>query len=263
MVKKVKKRKMKLPVHSNQAEPVTNRGEVKKPFIIAAIALGAIVILALLLFFYTQPLAGKATFMATVDEGKAGFFMEDNTVNVGETLELQVRTNIAEGETVAVGFELNLGDLELADTCENSVINSLGWDPTFMEITCEGNIITFKHATINFNGAKSGQFEIAKIAVKATSSGDYDLQFNSFEILDLIPPHENLVVAEEIITLSAQAVACTKIGQECSEDGLADDGTPLVCSDSFEGNTCLTQECSDAVDNLFGSLADACKVDGD
>ena len=76
--KKIRKRYKALPPHTWEAHS-TNQGEVNKQLIIAAITVGAIIILAVLLFF-SDRFVGKAIEFADPTEiGHAGIFTPTGT----------------------------------------------------------------------------------------------------------------------------------------------------------------------------------------
>ena len=183
--KKSKIRCKKLPTHSFESHPAANAGEVKKPFVIAIIVVVAIISLSLLLLFSDQ-FVGKAHAPGVANT--AG--IEDLTANAYSTFSVTVKANIGAigaAETVAIGFNLIL---PAGLTC-NNVQSLLGWNQATGAVLetaiCDNtnNQIVFEYATLNWTLARTGQFPIAQLNFNALAVGRYDLNFASFEIIDL------------------------------------------------------------------------------
>src|SRR3989344_3550127 len=181
MIKKARlKNKNKLPPHTWEAHPSANQGEANKQLIIAVITISAIIVLGALLLL--DKIAGKAFF---VPEAK----FTAGIVDPGKILEnapfsLLVKTNIETKSTVAIDFKLDLPEGVTCDMVEVGVPDLLNWEGEYLifdDSGCIGNQIVFKFATLNYNEAISGEFEVAQLNFKTGAPAEeYTLTFAEF-----------------------------------------------------------------------------------
>ncbi len=226
----------RLPTHTNKPVPIADKGEANKQLIIVVITIVLIMGLASLLFF-TDVFVGKAIHfedLKDIPEGEAGFFLTEATSITGDDITLQVMANPGkegpgDAETVAVSFTLDIGDLQLKDTCDKSVISSTGWGNNFLKVSCANKKITFEHATLNFKNAKKKGFKIAELKFSGKSKDgnalgantDFPLKFEKFEILS-IDTQKNLVKTKKDATIKIIDKNAKKCGVEkakCTENG--------------------------------------------
>ena len=180
--KSIQKRYKALPPHTWQAHPGVKDGEVSKPLIISIIAILAITSLAMLLFF-TDVFVGQAITMSDLDTigvGFGGIFLTESTIEPNQQFTVNVDVN-SETAVQGVKFVLDLGEVNLASDCENSV-KSLLWKE-FEQISCDPvtNTINFESVTMDINGdkAKTGPFAIAELTLMSPNAEEgYDLLFS-------------------------------------------------------------------------------------
>ena len=178
MKRRIQKVYKSLPPHSNEAHPLTNTGEVSKPFVIAIITVAAIVILSLLLLF-SDRLVGKAFYAG--EENTAGAVLIPTTAydNAPFSLKVQANTDV---EVSTIGFSLQL---PAGMTCANYVgaYNLLGWELESKNL-CDQvqNKVIFEYATIG--AGKSGTFDVARVEFTSRPVGTYDFDIVSFEAYD-------------------------------------------------------------------------------
>jgi len=199
-------------------------GEVNKPLIIGIIS---VVVLVIIFFLAKGTFVGKAYFVG--DEGSAGFVsiaeLPFNTDNV-DFLQTEINAHWGydnylvlgakipvDKQSVGVEVLVNLGGLELKNMdfangeCNNAVEIMLGpgepidqvWE--FVGCTLEpGNKLRIEVATLNWQNAVSGEFDVAKLILKEEPSlvgvKTYEIFIEEFKVLDLEPNngiHENLI----------------------------------------------------------------------
>src|SRR3989344_4584734 len=222
-VKRIKKGKhsvlryKSLPPHTNEAVPVTHLGEVSKPFIIVAITIAAIVLLAVFLMFKDQ-IVGKAFFVAGVVD-TAGI------ANPGSVLEntpfsLLVRANIGTKETTGIEFEFPL-PTGLRCRVANPIENLLGWNAQngalLEEATCVNNVVHFRYLTVNGQEAKRGEFDIARIHVEGAAAGTYTSTFRLFNIINLATPQGDIITNGLVDPLVVRQVGFCQDNSRCQQ----------------------------------------------
>jgi hypothetical protein len=243
-----KRKKAHFPIPQKRARPIHHRlGKVaveKKPLIIGAITIVSILLLSLLIYFSPQ-FVGQAYY--TGIEDTAGI-EQPGPILSNQPFTLEVKANLGTDETVAVGFELNLGDLQLTSgmevlICENIVTSNLDWDESGLYVSCDNNIINFQHFTLNTSEAITGEISIATLNLPGNNPGNYELSFEELEVVDLnSDPVEDLFISEDDygVTLEIGCNQCTV--NECTADGKV-----RVCNFDDEGCSSwdtITSSCS-------------------
>ncbi|MBT5740259.1 hypothetical protein HOI26_04100, partial [Candidatus Woesearchaeota archaeon] len=230
--KKPVKKRMKhkpLPPHSYEPFPLTEKGEVNRPLLVAIISVLIAVALVVILFVAEPASVGKAY---TGVEGAAGLvaIAGDNFV-VDSPFTLTVRANIGAAETVAIGFNLTLPE---GVSCVRESVD-LGWEATdegdalvLNNSECDENQVSLEYATLEFEAAQTETFDIARIALQASEAGDYDLNFSLFDIYSLSDAPVDLIENAEDLTITVGEVAepetVLTLYQHCKSDAVFDDG---------------------------------------
>jgi hypothetical protein len=277
MVRKTTKRRKKahFPIPQKRARPIHHRlGKVaieKKPLIIGAITIVSILLLSLLIYFSPQ-FVGQAYYTGV--KGTVGVVEPSNLV-ANEPFPINIGVNIGPHETVALGFQLNLGQLELAGTCEDSVVSNLAGNPKegywpiesvsakcAIDETTKDLIINFQHFTLNADDKKTGAIDIATINLAGTETGDYPYTFENLEIIDYETVKDIFSHADEggffndetqsdfsgndVLTVS-EDVECTD-NDGCESNEICKEGTCISVSTEFD--------CTDGEDNDGDLLTD-------
>ncbi len=184
----MKSKHKRLPPHSWEAHPKADKKDAHKQLTIVVVAIGAIVVLALLLFLGQKQFAGKA-FFSPAQENSIGVG-QPAPISEGEDFFITVETNIKDKEIVGIMFELDFPDgLECI-----KVESMLGWesndefsanDEILSTSLCDNHEIVFEHATTNYMRSRTGVIPIAKIYFKGAPSDNYDLKFDVVNALNL------------------------------------------------------------------------------
>jgi len=188
-----------------------------KPLIIAGVAIVAVLALSLLLLFSDQ-FVGKAFLTGTEMQPTAGI-ADPGQIFGGQYAVIPIKANIQNEQTVAIEFELPLpGGLQCAGV--DSFVSNLGWDSTvFAEASCSNDVLYFKYATLDADQAKTGTFDVATLNYDALNDGTYNFQFNSFDIISLNIPNNDLInngePAQLVVELEVQM--CGNGIQEAAE----------------------------------------------
>ena len=205
--KKSKIRCKKLPPHTYESHPTANAGEVKKPFVIAIIVVVAIISLSLLLLF-SDRFVGKAFDPGA--PGNAG--MRDITVTPTTFFTHNIEAYIGAGETVAIGFtlDLNSAGLSCADLVQTDYfIDTVNWrgNEVHKVERCVNNILTYESGTTDFNANETGLFTIGSLNFNILTVGTYNLQtaFTSFVAWDLAASSNNLINSTDGGVITVQA----------------------------------------------------------
>ncbi len=248
-----RRRYKKLPPHTWEAHPHTDRGEVNKPFVIGIIVVVALIALALLLFFTDSfSSVGKAfdTGGLEIDEaGVSGF----RTYAPSEQAHIPIVVNIGNKESLALGFELQydpevltyvainfepLQDLYLGE--ENGETYPLN-----VQDSLQSKIITPGTVQANFSwlydssggdNYLTGERVVAYAIFNAKNEGETSVGFTNFDVIDF-------ATQEPIaLSLSSGTVTVEVEGEVLDTDG---DGIP------------------DAVDNCPEVVGSQSDLDGD
>ncbi len=239
-----------LPPHSWEVHPTANQGEANKQLIIAVITISAIIVLGALLLFSDQ-IAGKA-FYAGV-ENTAGIIEPSVPIMENTQFSLKVKAKIpADKNTVAIDFKLNLPEGVTCSMVEVGVPDLLNWDEDYLifdDSDCISNQIVFKFATLNYDEAKSGEFEVAQLNFKTGApAGTYLLDFAEFNVYDLAAPHADLIKGGEPATI----VVDEKVEDGCNggkSNGKLEPGEncltcPADAPKCLDGKICSGGQCS-------------------
>ncbi len=176
----------------NQSMYLPQKNSNKKIWIIAGIAVIAILILSLFLLFSDQ-LAGRAFY--TGDLNTAGISTPTVAIGLSDNINLEIRSNIGTAETVSVMFQLAL-DPSLSCADVTSIVESSGlstWETSSSlgtplgscTDTATGSVIDFDYTTFNPTNAQTGNFMVALISIAPQSPGTYNFNFNSFDVFSL------------------------------------------------------------------------------
>lgn len=248
-----------------EPHPITNAGEVGRPFIIAIISIIVIIILAVLLLF-SGKFVGKAIHI--VDDfplNKAGISLDQNVIAVGETVTLPIKTDIGNEETVAIGFSINPIGVQCT---ELSITSSLDWDSNTLALIRDGCLdgrYVFEMGTLNADLAKTGEFEIANVEFIKPES-DVTLNLGDFRVYAL-GTDRNIIASSGVISPTIQSLACAtgETTQEgCLQAGICA-GAEKTCKDDGDWGGCsvlpLAEICGDGIDNnCDGTVDENCDV---
>ncbi len=226
----MKSKHKRLPPHSWEAHPKASKKDAHKELTIVVVTIGAIVVLALLLFLGQKQFAGKA-FFSPAQVNSIGI-SQPAPIAEGEGFFLTVETNIGDKDTVGIMFELDFPDgLECT-----KVESMLGWESN-AEFSANDEIIStslcdnfnkevvFKRATTNYLRSRGGTFPIAKIYFKGVPRGNYSLKFDVVNALNLA---DNTPIILTISDPTIEVIAPTA-EPECGNGVLDADET---CDDS-------------------------------
>ncbi len=176
----------RLPEHSNEAHPSACAGEVNKQFVIAIIAVAAIVVLALLLLFSGQ-FVGKAIYGGAADTGGIVLVSPKAPLPVlkNEPFTLNVGVNL-KGKTKIISFTLILPqELNCSGVTVKNVL------PNVFQSTakCENNKIIYEYYTLGIGdnlASLSGAQDLAEITFSLGAAvGPYELTFEKMNYFDL------------------------------------------------------------------------------
>src|SRR3989339_197256 len=206
------------PTNNKQKVPVPqpsslSHSDTKKPFIIALISFGAIIILVLLLFLSSQ-FVGKAIWY---DDSSLSFGIEQPSSKIYENkpFTLTVKANLGTASTVALAFNLSLGGLNcqavdnLLDTNDTGAVLSIA--------SCQDGNVLFAYATIDASKALTGEFEIANITVKGAKKGSYTLEFSEYKFVDYSDPSKSIAFLVSKSDLSVVASPTVITEKDCSD----------------------------------------------
>ncbi|MBI2668446.1 hypothetical protein HYX14_01255 [Candidatus Woesearchaeota archaeon] len=185
----MKKKQKKVSVAAKKS----HASAARKPFVVAVVSIIAVVLLVVILF-RVQQLAGKAFFVG--EEGTGGF-EEPAPATENTPFTAVVKANIGTKQSVGIKFEVALPE---GLTCQK-VESSLPWtEENGVVLTtaacstgtctdpggvCEPDKVIFEYATLNYEQAKTGTFEVAKITMVSSKAASYKLKFTSFDSIDL------------------------------------------------------------------------------
>ncbi len=196
---------------------------VQKQFIIGAIAVVAVVVLAL---FIRQAVVGKAIQLpaGVFNEGEGGVIAPLNVpLPAGSAVTVSLGARLpASKESVAfsitVTYDPNLVSFENADSRLAD-----GWSNEFLRTNAStANTVVFEHATIDFTKAISSGVQLAGLNFKAlqdlteTNIGGA-IMVTAVEVLDLSPPHANLITGPLTQVTGANvcsAAACPTLNEQ-------------------------------------------------
>ncbi|MBT4650995.1 hypothetical protein HOC13_00550 [Candidatus Woesearchaeota archaeon] len=268
-----KRRKLKTPIPSRNS----HRGAVsdaQKPLIIAAISIGALVLISLLVYFGSQ-FVGQA-FYVPDSVGSAGISTEflvnglpTTKLSPGDIATFTVKANIGDGKTKVIDFKFNYPEAltpinnPIGNTLpENLVSVKSNFDvetwtplPTMGGIKIAEKTVEYSYKTeaipIDDFVPKypSKEIEIAKITFKVEGNvGDeLPITFTKFNTWDL-GGQNNLVTTDltvsAIITLVAPIVCTNEETKSCNTDlpGVCSEGTQ-TCSDNDWGVCIIPDVC--------------------
>jgi hypothetical protein len=233
-------RRARLPPHSNEAYAQVSSQDARKPFTIGVIAVVLLVALALLLFFANQ-FVGQA-----VEFGDLPLVIER-----GEEFTLPINVDLEGAESVAVRFRLDFDpalrascDLVLEELDRHFVVGKLDtlnlavpenndlW--VVRESECGAGFVQVEYVGLcneDCSNALEGQMELVRINMVADRAGEFEFEFNYFEMLSLadnrdlgltIPQRELIVRERAQCALDSDCGA----GQICKE-GVCVLGAPL------------------------------------
>ncbi|PIN74976.1 hypothetical protein COV17_04350 [Candidatus Woesearchaeota archaeon CG10_big_fil_rev_8_21_14_0_10_36_11] len=247
--KKVGKRYKKLPPHSWEPHPLAERGEIRKPYIIAIITIILVIAISLLLFF-SDTFVGKAIEYVPEEAmmpAQAGIFLEDNVIpfsletptSTGENVVIPIKAMLPEGtNTSAVRFVMTHKNLVVDGTCDTAVMSGLPWGDYFKTISCddETETITFEYATLDVEQVQSGSFDIATLHFIAPGPGWYNLTFTEFRIPQFEEEPQELArsIGNTMILVRAIETSCDD-GFDNDQDGWSDAGN------TYEDIDCITE----------------------
>ncbi|MBT4935259.1 hypothetical protein HOL21_04780 [Candidatus Woesearchaeota archaeon] len=255
--KTVKKRYKKLPPHSWEPHPLAERGEIRKPYIIAIITVVLLIAISMFLFF-TDTFVGKAIQPAEITPlslPKVGLFLEDNVLYRGDDATIPIKANLVVGdETSAVRFILEHEGLG-SDTCDESVTSSLEWSDDFKTVSCQNTIVEFEHATIDYQNLQSGTFEIGNLNVENAGPGWYNLSLTEFNITSFEENPRDLARS-----VGDTFVIVRDVEKTCTNEIDNDDDSLIDCADPdcFTNDVCVNEDkCDqDKLQTKLNSLKD-------
>jgi len=265
-------------------QPQTPQPSHKKPLIIAAITIGCIIILSLLIFFAPK-FVGKAITPGPAGLGQAGIFLTENIATSGDSFPVDIKANIDASSSVAVGFTLNYDPAYLNVDCDilsTTIFNAL--DEKFIiteggithdlsiirKHSCDNNIgeITFEYAGLckdqTCSNAITGTDIITTIEFTALQpTTGTEITFPNFDIIDLITQNDLIgegtdvtieIVEEEpvcgngIINPEEQCDGEDLGGETCWSLEVAEAGT-LTCTAqcTFDTSGCIGDLDADSI----------------
>ena len=189
------KKTKKLPPHSWEPHPLTDHGEIRKPYLIVIITLAAIVALVSLLFVGKQ-FVGKAIGFGVPTLDQAGFFLTENTMNINESVTFPVQAYLGDKNSTTFHFELEYdpnvfeADCALIFAPLDAVFRGVDFDLTIVrESFCSAGKVSFNYSALAAEGKVITEAAtIANITFTARSSaplGETSLNFTAFEAYDL------------------------------------------------------------------------------
>ncbi len=186
-----------LPPHSWEVHPRTNAGEVNRQLLIILVSLGALIVLALLLFFASQ-FVGKAIEYEAPPKNQAGIFVKGGKEFAGQPFLVPIKVNL---ETPSVGLKFVLKyDTKLTPDCSNifEQMDNIISRTTNLTILrenkqCSKGQIQFEYAGLcappnegsTCPNALIGEKTVAKVKFTALQPGNYKLDFTAFDVLSL------------------------------------------------------------------------------
>lgn len=273
---KIKTKRTPFPRLKLRRVPRSKLATEKKPLIIAAISLGAILVLLLLLIFGSGMFAGKAIYTGNTDT--IGI-MGTTSVESGKSTSLTIAANIGTKETIALSYQLKL---PTGITCSNVKTTSLlGWDNTSSKATlvkeintCKNNVINFEYANLDWKDNKTGVFNITKIditALTASTSIGYNLLITNGEYIDFSNT-KNITLTPISFTLTVKPASgtttpgtCTDVDKDtyCKETTTTSGGNQVLgdCNDTNASIWKTTSAYKDADADGYGagSLVSVCQ----
>lgn len=195
------------------------KGMEKKPLIIAAVALVAVVILAVLLFF-GQPSVGRAYFIPgdTFDKYQAG--SEESLqfpLTAGEIITVKVGANIASKESVAFSFQMEYSPehfefINVVSGLDKDENGDEFWGTDYLRTSMpsigkstSSNRILFEHATFNYQKAITGSVHLADVNFRVLQTMkdpenidtliDTLIQFENINVLEMSEDSNNLILS--------------------------------------------------------------------
>jgi hypothetical protein len=243
------------------------KGMEKKPLIIAAVALVAVVILAVLLFF-GQPSVGRAYFISgdTFDKYQAG--SEESLqfpLTAGKIIPVKVGANIASKESVAFSFQMEYSPehFELIN-----VVPGLDeiWGTNYLRTSTPSigkstsfNKILFEHATFDYEKAISGSVHLADVNFRVLQNIEDPeniaklIQIESIDVLEMSEDPINLILS--YVPVKGEMPTCVSevcgngVDDDC--DGKVDEDCEpetVVCTDKDGDGYCVEKgDCDDNV----------------
>ncbi|MBI4983760.1 hypothetical protein HZC32_03890 [Candidatus Woesearchaeota archaeon] len=260
----MKSKLKKLPLHSWKVHPVAQKGEANKTFVIAIVAVIAIVILTLLLFFGKQ-FVGKAIFTTSgTPPYSVGIFLSDeDKVIVGTSFEVPVVVNIGKDESSVFGFKLKYDSAHFKAGCDDQMLLPLKDniidvdDPdsllTYWNTSCTTGVIELSLAWLG--NPITGEKVIVTIPVTALSTGEGKFEFEYFDVYNLSQEGKPISLKINDATIVVTPLIQCPEGEECCGgttpiDLLTDDAN---CGDC--GTKCGTNEkCVDSRCVVFSCL---------
>jgi hypothetical protein len=254
------------------------KGMEKKPLIIAAVALVAVVILAVLLFF-GQPSVGRAYFIPgdTFDKYQAG--SEESLqfpLTAGEIITVKVGANIASKESVAFSFQMEYSPehfefINVVSGLDKDENGDEFWGTDYLRTSMpsigkstSSNRILFEHATFNYQKAITGSVHLADVNFRVLQTMkdpenidtliDTLIQFENINVLEMSEDSNNLILS--YVPVKGEMPTC--VSEVCGDnldndcDGEVDeDCAPetAVCTDEDGDGYCV--EKGDCDDNIL------------
>ncbi len=193
--KRVKKKYKKLPPHSNEPHPLTNAGEISKPFVIAVVTLVTLVGIVILLFAGQGMFAGKAIHIIedAAPLNKVGIFAKNNAFtfdNLEDSGNVPIKINVDKSVS-AVNFKLKYDSTKLEVTAcpDVSVLDKLFSDGKLMvysKVNCDTpGVVHYQYVALPMdNNILKGEQEIVVLNLKPKMEGDSQITFESFDVYD-------------------------------------------------------------------------------
>ena len=221
----------RIPTPPQPIKIARSSAEINKPLIIGIIT---VALIAIIFFLAKSQFVGKA-FYVVGEEPSVGFLsiQEDIGPNfeyysTGHETSIKIMANLPNNEdgtpteTAGVRLVIDLGSLELADVnineetgCSSSIISKLDWTDDFLRCDVhvgEGTSLEFEHATIDFNAAKSGEFEVVELKLKPVDkldgepeiSPEYPLNIPFADIFELSDEAPDLIHPDPDLSATIQ-----------------------------------------------------------
>ncbi len=213
--------------------PLAQRGEVNKPFVVGLVSLIVIIAMVLLLFFSGQ-FVGKAIELGELteaDTGSVGFFLADNTVEIGSSFTIPLKAKLPAGKK-SVAFDVRFGFPANIEISCDEVLVALedfttvdGEDlTTSSNLNCDNNLhsVQYSHswlcADAECSNGLGGEVNLGEFVFTLTNAESATIRGIS-GFIDLDDVENNLVpiFRETAILPEGEDVS------DLDEDGVSDD----------------------------------------